>query len=161
MTIKELQDTLNERLKKFEGQRYEGKASIPDYHKWYKSEIEAALADLEIRFFRVATWKIVAEIDGPGEVRVSFETVASVELDIKRDRRYKHDGPGEVKSILVRFREGLQNMTIEEARVFLLKKDLKARIAYYKGERERLAVELETMIGKIADLEAITIEEAT
>lgn len=115
MTIKELQDTLNERLKKFEGQRYEGKASIPDYHKWYKSEIEAALADLEIRFFRVATWKIVAEIDGPGEV----------------------------KSILVRFREGLQNMTIEEARVFLLKKDLKARIAYYKGERERLAVKME------------------
>lgn len=67
MTNKELQDTLNERLKKFDGEKYSGKeASTPIYHRWYMHEIESELESRGIEIFRAATWKIVAEIDGPG-----------------------------------------------------------------------------------------------
>lgn len=161
ITIEELQDSINERLKKYEGSKYTGKeAATPVYHKWYMNEIESELSDRGIDIFHAATWKIVAEIDGPGEVRVSFEEVATVTASLEQDRRYKYGGPGKIKSILVQFREDLQSMTIEEARVYLLKSDLKNRLAYYRKERERLAAELEAVAAKIADLTTITIEEA-
>lgn len=161
ITIKELQNSINERLKKYEGRKYAGTNSATvDYHKWYMNEIESELSDRGIEIFHTAIWKIVAEIDGPGEVRVSYEEVATVTVDVERDRRYKHGGPGEVKSILVQFREDLQSMTIEEARVHLLKSDLKSRLAYYRNEREQLAEKIEALTDKISNLAAITIEEA-
>lgn len=71
MTNKELQDALNGRLKKFDGEKYSGKeASTPIYHRWYMHEIESELESRGIEIFRAATWKIVAEIDGPGDLRV-------------------------------------------------------------------------------------------
>lgn len=113
-----------------------------------------------IEIFRAATWKIVAEIDGPGDLRVGYEPVASVNVEIKRDKRYKFGGPGVVKSIRVRFREDLQGLTIEETRAYLLKADLKNRLEYWRKERERLSAELDKAAEKIADLTSISIEEA-
>lgn len=126
MTNKELQDALNGRLEKFDGEKYTGKeACTPVYHRWYMHEIESELESRGIEIFRAATWKIVAEIDGPGDLRVGYEPVASVNVEIKRDKRYKFGGPGVVKSIRVQFREDLQGLTIEETRAYLLKADLK------------------------------------
>lgn len=126
MTNKELQDALNGRLEKFGGEKYTGKeACTPVYHRWYMHEIESELESRGIEIFRAATWKIVAEIDGPGDLRVGYEPVASVNVEIKRDKRYKFGGPGVVKSIRVQFREDLQGLTIEETRAYLLKADLK------------------------------------
>lgn len=120
MTNKELQDALNGRLEKFDGEKYTGKeASTPVYHRWYMHEIESELESRGIEIFRAATWKIVAEIDGPGDLRVGYEPVASVNVEIKRDKRYKFGGPGVVKSIRVQFREDLQGLTIEETRAAL------------------------------------------
>ena len=119
MTNKELQDALNGRLKKFDGEKYSGKeASTPIYHRWYMHEIESELESRGIEIFRAATWKIVAEIDGPGDLRVGYEPVASVNVEIKSDKRYKFGGPGVVKSIRVQFREDLQGLTIEETRAY-------------------------------------------
>lgn len=133
MTNKELQDALNGRLKKFDGEKYSGKeASTPIYHRWYMHEIESELESRGIEIFRAATWKIVAEIDGPGVV----------------------------KSIRVQFREDLQGLTIEETRTYLLKADLENRLAYWRKERERLSAELDKATEKIADLTSISIEEA-
>ena len=41
-----------------------------------------------------------------------------------------------------------------------MKEDREKRLAYYRGERERLSAELDAAENKIADLVAITIEEA-
>lgn len=44
MTNKELQDALNGRLEKFDGEKYTGKeACTPVYHRWYMHEIESEL----------------------------------------------------------------------------------------------------------------------
>lgn len=161
MTNKELQNALNGRLEKFDGEKYSGKeASTPIYHRWYMHEIESELESRGIEIFRAATWKIVAEIDGPGDLRVGYEPVASVNVEIKSDKRYKFGGPGVVKSIRVRFREDLQDLTIEETRAYLLKADLKNRLEYWRKERERLSAELDKAAEKIADLTSISIEEA-
>lgn len=161
MTNKELQDALNGRLEKFDGEKYTGKeACTPVYHRWYMHEIESELESRGIEIFRAATWKIVAEIDGPGDLRVGYEPVASVNVEIKRDKRYKFGGPGVVKSIRVQFREDLQGLTIEETRAYLLKADLKNRLEYWRKERERLSAELDKAAEKIADLTSISIEEA-
>lgn len=161
MTNKELQDALNGRLEKFDGEKYTGKeASTPVYHRWYMHEIESELESRGIEIFRAAAWKIVAEIDGPGDLRVGYEPVASVNVEIKRDKRYKFGGPGVVKSIRVQFREDLQGLTIEETRAYLLKADLKNRLEYWRKERERLSAELDKAAEKIADLTSISIEEA-
>ena len=161
MKNKELQDALNGRLEKFDGEKYTGKeACTPVYHRWYMHEIESALESRGIEIFRAATWKIVAEIDGPGDLRVGYEPVASVNVEIKRDKRYKFGGPGVVKSIRVQFREDLQGLTIEETRAYLLKADLKNRLEYWRKERERLSAELDKAAEKIADLTSISIEEA-
>ena len=46
MTNKELQDALNGRLEKFDGEKYSGKeASTPIYHRWYMHEMESELTD--------------------------------------------------------------------------------------------------------------------
>lgn len=161
MTNKELQDALNGRLEKFDGEKYTGKeACTPVYHRWYMHEIELELESRGIEIFRAATWKIVAEIDGPGDLRVGYEPVASVNVEIKRDKRYKFGGTGVVKSIRVQFREDLQGLTIEETRAYLLKADLKNRLEYWRKERERLSAELDKAAEKIADLTSISIEEA-
>lgn len=153
MTNKELQDALNGRLEKFDGEKYTGKeACTPVYHRWYMHEIESELESRGIEIFRAATWKIVAEIDGPGDLRVGYEPVASVNVEIKRDKRYKFGGPGVVKSIRVQFREDLQGLTIEETRAYLLKADLKNRLEYWRKERERLSAELDKAAEKIANL---------
>lgn len=87
MTNKELQDALNGRLEKFDGEKYSGKeASTPIYHRWYMHEIESELESRGIEIFRAATWKIVAEIDGPGDLRVGYEPVASVNVETKSDQ---------------------------------------------------------------------------
>jgi len=131
MTNKELQGALNGRLEKFDGEKYSGKeASTPIYHRWYMHKIESELESRGIEIFRAATWKIVAEIDGPGDLRVGYEPVASVNVEIKSDKRYKFGDPGVVKSIRVQFREDLQDLTIEETRTYLLKADLENRLAY-------------------------------
>ena len=157
MKIKELQDAINARLQKFDGKKYNSAGARPEYHGWYVGEIVKELEKNGIEIFRPITWKIIAEIDGPGEVKVYDGEVAKIELDAKRDRRYKNGGPGIINSIRVCFREELQSMSIEEARVFLLKKDLDDRIKYYKKERERIAAELDDVAGKIAELPALEI----
>lgn len=59
MTNKELQDALNGRLEKFDGEKYTGKeACTPVYHRWYMHEIESELKSRGIEIFRAATWKI-------------------------------------------------------------------------------------------------------
>lgn len=63
-------------------------------------------------------------------MRVGYEPVASVNVEIKSDKRYKFGDPGVVKSIRVQFREDLQDLTIEETRTYLLKADLENRLAY-------------------------------
>nr|WP_326210127.1 hypothetical protein [uncultured Oscillibacter sp.] len=157
MTIQELQDAINKRLEKLDGKKYTNKGARPEYHKWYTEEIVEELESRGVDIFRVATWRIVAEIDGPGEVKVSYTEVAKIELSAKRDRRYKHGGPGTILSIRVDFREELRPLTIEEARVFILKADLESRLEYYKKERARLAAELDETAKKIAELTAIEI----
>lgn len=156
-TIQELQDAINRRLEKLDGKKYAGKGVVPEYHKWYESEIEEELESRGIEIFRISTWKIVAEIDGPGEVKVSYEEIAKIEASVKTDRRYKYGGPGTVNSIRVLFREELQGLSIEEARVFLLKAELESRLEYYQKERARLAAELAAAADKIAELTAIEI----
>lgn len=157
MTIQELQDAINKRLEKFDGKKYENKEASPEYHEWYTKEIAEELESRGIDIFSVATWRIVAEIDGPGEVKVSYKETAKIELSLKRDRRYTHGGPGAVLSIRVNFREELRPLTIEEARIFILKADLERRLEYYKKERACLAAELDETAKKIAELTAIEI----
>ena len=157
MTIQELQDAINKRLQKLDGKKYSGKGASPEYHGWYEAEIGAELESRGIDIFRVSTWKIIAEIDGPGEVKVSYKEVAEIKVSTKTDRRYKYGGPGTVNSIRVLFHEELQGLSIEEARVFLLKADLESRLEYYKKERARLAAELDEAADKIAELTAIEI----
>lgn len=56
MTNKELQDALNGRLEKFDGEKYSGKeASTPIYHRWYMHKIESELESRGIEIFRAAT----------------------------------------------------------------------------------------------------------
>lgn len=157
MTIQELQDAINKRLQKLDGKKYSGKGASPEYHGWYEAEIGAELESRGIDIFRVSTWKIIAEIDGPGEVKVSYKEVAEIKVSVKTDRRYKYGGPGTVNSIRVIFREELQGLSVEEARVFLLKADLESRLEYYKKECARLAAELDAAADKIAELTAIEI----
>lgn len=159
ITIRELQDLINNRLERLSGRKYDGrKAARAEYHEWYMQEVAEELALHGIDFFLPAVWKIVAEIDGPEGVRVSFETVAKVEADLKADRRYKFGGPGVVRSIRVEFCEKLQDLTVEDARVFLLKEELSARLAYCQKERERIAAELADIEKTISALAVITIE---
>ena len=161
ITIKELQDSINRRLERFSGEKFDSrKSGIPEYHRWYMDEIASELEGRGVDIFRPSTWWIVADIDGPGEIKVSSEEVADVKVEMKRDKRFASGGPGTILSIRVNFREELQDLTVEGARVFLLKADLENRLAYYRGERERLAAELNATADKIADLAAITIEEA-
>lgn len=68
MMIQELQDAINKRLEKFDGKKYPGKGAAPEYHEWYEGEIEKELESRGIDIFRVSAWKIIAEIEGPGEV---------------------------------------------------------------------------------------------
>lgn len=157
MTIKELQDDINVRLQQFDGRKYTGAGSIPEYHKWYEGAIEEELEKNGIEIFHPITWRIVAEIDGPREVRIHDAEVAKIELNAKKDRRYKYGGPGTINSIRVYFREELQGMSIEEARVFLLKAELDSRLEYYKKERERIAATLDEIAGKIAELTALEV----
>ena len=135
--IQELEDAINRRLEKFDGRKFNSTASgsSPEYHRWYAEEIEAELKERGINIFVPRVWKIVAEIDGPGEVKVSYKPIADV--------------------------EELLGLTIEEARVHLLKADLASRIAYYRAERSRLSQEMDVVADKIATLIGTTIEETT
>lgn len=161
--IKELEDAINRRLEKFDGRKFNSttSGSSPEYHRWYAEEIEAELKERGINIFVPRVWKIVAEIDGPGEVKVSYKPIADVEVNAKRDRRYKFGGPGVIQTIRVHFEEELLGLTIEEARVHLLKADLASRIAYYRAERSRLSREMDVVADKIATLIGTTIEETT
>lgn len=161
-TIKNLEESINRRLEQFGGRKFNSPTSgtTPEYHRWYMEEIAAELEERGIHIFLPAVWKIVAEIDGPGEVKVSYKPVADVKVDAKHDRRYKFGGPGTIQAIRVHFEEDLLGLTIEEARVHLLKADLASRIAYYRAERERLTKEAQAAAEKIADLLDVTIEEA-
>lgn len=160
MKIKDLENAINKRLEQFDGKKYEGRAVTPEYHAWYENEIAEELSDKGIVFFRPSTWKIVADIKGPGEVNVSFADVAEVKVEIKADRRYSYGGPGKVLKMRVHFKDELQGLTIEEARVYLLKADLESRRNYYKNEKARLEGELAEIEAKIAALSELTIEEA-
>ena len=66
-----------------------------------------------------------------------------------------------IQTIRVHFEEELLGLTIEEARVHLLKADLASRIAYYRAERSRLSQEMDVVADKIATLIGTTIEETT
>lgn len=161
LTIKELQDTINARLERFSGEKFDSrKGTAAMYHHWYMTEIAVVFAEKMVDYLTPVTWRVVADIDGPGEIKVSYQDVARVEVDAKHDKRYKGAGPGTIRSIRVSFREDMLDLTIAQARVFLLKEDREKRLAYYRGERERLSAELDAAANKIADLVAITIEEA-
>ncbi len=160
MKIKDLENAINKRLEQFDGKKYEGRVTTPEYHKWYANEIAEELSDKKIDIFRPSTWKIVADIEGPGEVKVSFKEVAEVKVELKIDRRYSSGGPGKVVKMRVHFQDQIQELTIEEARVYLLKCDLESRIAWYENERVRLEKELAEVKGKIEALSTISIEEA-
>jgi len=99
MTIKELQNAINVRLQQFDGRKYTGTGSIPEYHKWYEGAIAEEFEKNGIKIFRPVTWRIIAEIDGPEEVCVHDAEVAKIELDAKKDRRYKYGGPGTIKNL--------------------------------------------------------------
>jgi len=84
MTIKELQDDINVRLQQFDGRKCTGAGSIPKYHKWYEGAIMEELEKNGVVIFHLITWRIIAEIDGHGEVRIHDAEVAKIELDAKR-----------------------------------------------------------------------------
>lgn len=157
MTIQELQDAINKRLEKFDGRKFKDKGVGPEFHDWYVSEIVEELKESRIDIFRPSIWRIIARVEGPGDVRVWDETVAEVKVNAKKDGRYKCGGPGKVLSIRVFFRPELQSMTIDETRVFILRSEVDRMLNNYKGRRKELAEELNTVADKIAELTAIEI----
>lgn len=156
---------MNEALAVFDGRKYPAtKSSLSEYHHWKTDTIGATIeATPGADFLGVACWRITADIlNGPGGLEVTLEDVAEITADLKPDARYKcGNGPGTVKSIRVAFRPELLDLTIEETRLFLLKEEKEKRLAYYKKERERLARELDETSAKIAEIEAVEIEEAS
>lgn len=165
MKIKKLQDRMNEALAEFDGRKYPAtKSSLSEYHHWKTDTIDAVIeATPGADFLGVGCWKVTADIyDGPGGLKVAGEDVAEITADLKPDARYKWgNGPGTVKSIRVAFRPELLDLTIEEARLFLLKEEKEKRLTYYKKERARLARELDETAAKIAEIEAVEIEEVS
>lgn len=157
MTIQELQDAINKRLEKFDGRKFKDNGVGPEFHGWYVNEIREALEESGIEIFRPSVWKIIAEVEGPGDVRVWDEAVAEVKADVKKDGRYNCGGPGKVLSIRVSFCQELRSMTIEEARAFILRAEISRLLDYYKNRRKDLAAELNTVADKIAELTAIEI----
>ena len=160
-TIRELQNAINRRLEKYDGKKIEEPAAgMPPYHKWYAEEIEAELREREISGLRASVWKIVADFGGPGPLSVSFEEIASVNLNMTRDKRYKYQTRGVVESLRVEFKEELLDLTIGGLVTHLLKAEKQKRIKYHTDEREKLLAAIAEADRKIAELEAVEIEEA-
>lgn len=160
LTIHKLQDVINHRLKQFAGRKYDSrKRGGSNYHDWYHSEIAATFEEYGITIFRPSTRNIVADIEELGPLKVSYENVAEIKIDVKRDRRYSCGGPGTVLSMSVHFREDLLNLTIPAVRVRLLEEDKENRLAYYRDERKEALAAAEEAAAKIAELEAVEIVE--
>lgn len=161
ITIRELQDSINRRLEQFGGRKYNSRNSAsPEYHGWYFGEITAELKERGISIFSPTTWRIVADIDDAAPLKVSYEDVAEVVVDIKADRRYSYGGPGTVRSIRVKFRENLLGLTISAARARLLEEDKASQIEYYRGEREKAIAAEEEAEKRLAELETVVIKGA-
>lgn len=154
---------MNESLAQFDGRKFAATSSASaEYHTWKTQAIGEVLDEIVgAEYLGVGVWSIDADIDGPGGLNVAGERVAEIKLDLKRDKRYTNGGgPGVVNTIRVEFRSDLLDRTLEETRVLLLVGEKAKRLAYLKAERERLARELDETASKIAEIEAVEIEEA-
>lgn len=163
MKIIELQDRINAALAQLDGRKYEAaRHASTEYHRMKAQAIGEALDGVDgAEFLGIGVYNIDADIDGSGGLRVAGEHVAKIRIDVKRNDGYERfHGPGTIKTIRVEFRDDLLDKTLEETRVQLLKEEKERRLAYLKGERERLAREIDETASKIAEIEAVEIEEA-
>lgn len=150
-TVAELQEAINKRLGVFDGRKYEG----VEFHSWYKREIDAEFEAREIKELCPSTWGVVAVFTEQG---ISFfsERVAEVNIDFKRDKRFKHSaGRGVILSMAVAFRAELLPLTLDGARRFLLeekREEVMKRCAEIRDNAMREMQEAEAELERLKGL---------
>ena len=115
IAVAELQEEINKRLAAFNGRKY----AETEFHSWYSAEIGRVFDEYGIKDLQPTIWGIVTDMSEAG---ISFfaERVAEVNIDFKRDKRFKHSvGRGVILSMAVAFRAELLPLTLDEARRFL------------------------------------------
>ena len=114
--IRDLQEEINTELQKFVGKKYKD----AEYIGWWRSAAEDILNNHQIREIKTKIWDIVADVDEHG-VYLGLDSIATCRVNCDRDKRIKY-GPGRGKIICmsVEFREDILNMTLDEARRYLL-----------------------------------------
>lgn len=152
LTVSELQEAINKRLATFAGRKY----VETEFHSWYAREIAEEFFTQGIKELRPSTWGIVTDMSEQG---VSFfaERVAEVEIDFKRDKRFKHGaGRGVILSMAVAFREDLLPLSLEDARRLLFNEKRDECVKRAEEIRRNAAREADEAATEIARM--ITLE---
>lgn len=151
-TVTELQEAINKRLCVFAGRKYEG----TEFHSWYSREIAAEFEERGIKELRPSTWGIATDMSEQG-VHFIAERVAEVNIDFKRDKRFKNSaGRGVIYSIVVVFREELLPLTLDGARRFLLEErrdEMAKQQAARRDEALRTVEQAEVELERLKSLE--------
>ncbi len=152
LTVSELQEAINKRLAVFAGRKY----VETEFHEWYAREIAEEFTVRGIKELRPSTWGIVTDMSEQG---ISFfaERVAEVNIDFKRDKRFKYGaGRGVILSMAVAFREDLLPLSLEDARRLLFNEKRDECVKRAEEIRRKAAREAEEAATEIARL--ITLE---
>lgn len=152
LTVSELQEAINKRLAVFAGRKY----VETEFHSWYAREITEEFNAQGIAELRPSTWGIVTDMSEQG---ISFfaERVAEVNIDFKRDKRFKNGaGRGVILSMAVAFRKDLLPLSLEDARRLLFNEKRDECVKRAEEIRRNAAREAEEAATEIARL--ITLE---
>lgn len=163
ITVQQLQDAINDRLKKYDGKKVDpGKADINnDYHKWYMEEIRLQLEAFGISSIYPATWRILVDTkDRKAPVVLTRAEVAEVEVTSKLDRRYNPPRSSEINAIRVRFKTEYLAGSVEDMIRAILADEKAKNIDRLARERERLTQELQEVQKAISEIYAFNVWEA-
>lgn len=150
-TVAELQEAINKRLGVFAGRKY----IETEFHSWYQREIAAEFEAREIKELRPSTWGIVTDMSEQG---VSFfaDRVAEVNIDFKRDKRFKNSaGRGVILSMAVAFRAELLPLTLDGARRFLFEEKREEYMKRCAGIRDEAMREMQKAEAELERLKGL------
>lgn len=154
MTIRELENKINEELKQLDGRKYEG----TDHFSWSRDLIQQVLVDNDIQEMKTYLYWITLNIENPVLSLGSSEHIATIHASTKADKRIKYGaGRGTINNMVVAFDNELLDMTMDEARKHLVEKKRAECLERLKKYREDLSMEMKMATTQIIDLMAVEI----
>ena len=151
-TIAELEDSMNERLRQFDGKEYDDF----QYMRWYEGAIADELSARGIGELILSAYGLWARMkEGP---LAMDRRVAEVSVGLDRDKRLSvSSGCGTVSACRVAFEEGYGHMTFAEFRRDLLAEARDCRIKHCEEQLTAARATKEKLREELAALTAIPL----